>query len=130
MRRRLLRVKSRRSVRKSSAFIGRTRPTWCGGRRSSLSRRNVAQDLTDHPVEVWKKIQSDPALALRRFDKIFALASDGTWAVEARVGFADPSRVVLVKPTIIKLPGSKRRRTLLRRNIRRRTIPRRLRRHE
>lgn len=64
----------------------------------------VAQDLTDHPVEVFKLLQQSRQHALRRLDKVFALSADGTWAVEARVGFADMSRVVLVKPSVIQLP--------------------------
>lgn len=64
----------------------------------------VSQDLTDHPEEVFRLIQQDRRLALRRLDKVFCLSADGTWAVEARVGFADMSRVVLVKPAVIQLP--------------------------
>jgi len=64
----------------------------------------VAQDLTDYPEEVFRLIQQSRPHALRRLDKVFCLAADGTWALEARVGFADMSRVVLVKPAVIQLP--------------------------
>ena len=57
----------------------------------------VAQDLTDYPQEVWVLIQQSLNLALRRFDKVFCVSADGTWALEARVGFADTSRVALTK---------------------------------
>jgi hypothetical protein len=64
----------------------------------------VSQDLTDYPNEAWRLIQQDRNLALRRLDKVFCISADGTWAVEARVGFADMSRVALTKPTVIQLP--------------------------
>ena len=67
----------------------------------------VAQDLTDYPMESWKLIQQDRHLALRRFDKVFCVSACGTWALEARVGFADMSRVQLTKPTVIQLPDPK-----------------------
>lgn len=67
----------------------------------------VAQDLTDYPQEAWTLIQSNRNTALRRFDKVTCLAADGTWLLEARVGFADPSRVQLTKPIVIQLPDPK-----------------------
>ncbi len=72
-----------------------------------LPEELVAQDLTNHPHDCWKLLQQNPAFALRRLDKVFCLSADGTWALEARVGFADMSRVVLVRPTIISLPDPK-----------------------
>jgi hypothetical protein len=67
----------------------------------------VAQDLTDHPHDCWKLIQQNPAFALRRLDKVVCVSACGTWALEARVGFADMTRVVLCKPTVIQLPDPK-----------------------
>lgn len=67
----------------------------------------VAQDLTDHPMEAWHYIQEAVHLTLRRLDKVACLSACGTWMLEARVGFADTSRVVLTKPTIISLPDPK-----------------------
>jgi hypothetical protein len=64
----------------------------------------VAQDLTDYSAEAWKLIQKSQNHALRRFDKVFCLSIDGTWAVEARVDYAEGERVVLTKPTVIQLP--------------------------
>jgi hypothetical protein len=67
----------------------------------------VAQDLTDHPHDVWKLIQQNPPFAPRRLDRVCCVSADGTWMLEARVGFADLTRVVLTKPTVTQLPEPK-----------------------
>ena len=72
--------------------------------RINLPAGLVAQDLQDAQDTIWRIIQNNAATGLHKFDRVFIIAHDETWAAEARVGHADKNRVVLANITIIKLP--------------------------
>ena len=76
----------------------------CREARINLPPGLVAQDLQDAQDTIWQKIQNNAATGLRKYDRVFIIAHDEAWAVEARVGHADPQRVVLSNITIVKLP--------------------------
>ena len=60
----------------------------------------VMQDLNDHP-EMWRPVQVDSGKALTRDARLFIVAHDRSWAVDAVVVEADPTKVVLSKPTVL-----------------------------
>lgn len=61
----------------------------------------VAGDLAD--PDVWQKVQSNAAKALRRHDSVYLVAFDETWVAEAIVADADGAKAVLAKPRLTDL---------------------------
>ncbi len=64
----------------------------------------TAADLQNYPEKLWKKVQGNPATALRRWDRLTILASDESWMIpDAIVAEAAKGRVVLTNFKILTL---------------------------
>ncbi len=61
----------------------------------------VAGDLG--ATTVWRKVQANARLALRRHDHIYAIAWDESWAAEVTVSDANNKEVALSKPRIVQM---------------------------
>ena len=77
--------------------------SWQDSRRPHLRKRTLRPAVT---CAGWPGVRngSTPSTGLRKFDRVFCIAHDETWAIEARVGHADKHRVVLSNISIMKLP--------------------------
>lgn len=61
----------------------------------------VAGDLGE--TGIWRRIQGNARLALRRHDTIYCIAWDESWSAEARVSDANNKDVALSKPRIVDM---------------------------
>lgn len=67
-----------------------------------LPKGIVAGDLG--ATDLFKKVQSNPATAMRKYDEVRLIANDESWLADATVSHADNTTVVLAKPKITQLP--------------------------
>lgn len=62
----------------------------------------VADGIKD--PSIWSRVQGNHRTTMHKHDRIYAVAFDGSFAIEARVGEATRDAAVLVKPSIISFP--------------------------
>jgi hypothetical protein len=63
----------------------------------------TAQHLNDDP-SIWRLIQSNRNVALRKFDEVRIVDYAESWVADATVSFADHVSVILARPRITQLP--------------------------
>jgi hypothetical protein len=63
----------------------------------------TAQHLNDDPT-IWRRVQSNPNVALRKFDEVRIVDYAESWVADATVSFAGHTSVILARPRITKLP--------------------------
>lgn len=63
----------------------------------------TAQHLNDDP-SIWRLIQSNRNVALRKFDELRIVDYAESWIADATVSFADHASVILARPRITQLP--------------------------
>jgi len=63
----------------------------------------TAQHLNDEPT-IWRLIQSNRNVALRKFDEVRIVDYGESWVADATVSFADHASVILARPRITQLP--------------------------
>jgi len=62
----------------------------------------VADGVKDPAI--WSRVQGNRRTTMRKHDRIYAVAYDGSFAIEARVAEAVVDAVVLAKPSILSFP--------------------------
>jgi hypothetical protein len=63
----------------------------------------TAQHLNDEPT-IWRLVQSNRNVALRKFDEVRIVDYAESWIVDATVSFADHVSAILAGPRITRLP--------------------------
>jgi hypothetical protein len=63
----------------------------------------TAQHLNDDPT-IWRRVQSNQNVALRKFDELRIVDFAESWVADATVSYADHTSVILAKPRITRLP--------------------------